>query len=82
MTTPGTRDSDILASLRKADMRDAHRLYNSAMNVVALGSLFPETALRAVAAALADEARFTDEEHEREALLAMAGYLATEAGSR
>jgi hypothetical protein len=77
-----TSDSELLASLRNADMRDAHRLYNAAVQVVSLGSLFPETALRAVAAALADEARYTDEEHEREALLAMASYLATEAGSR
>jgi aspartyl/asparaginyl beta-hydroxylase (cupin superfamily) len=77
-----TSDTEILASLRNSDMRDAHRLYNAAMLVVSLGSLFPESALRAVAAALADEARNPCEEHEREAMMAMASYLATEAGIR
>jgi aspartyl/asparaginyl beta-hydroxylase (cupin superfamily) len=77
-----TSDTEILASLRNSDMRDAHRLYNAAMHVVSLGSIFPENALRAVAAALANEARNPCEEHEREAMLAMASYLATEAGTR
>jgi hypothetical protein len=77
-----TRDVELLASLRNADMRDAHRLYNTAMQFVSLGSFFPEAALRAVAAALADEARNPCEGHEREVMLAMATYLATEAGER
>jgi hypothetical protein len=77
-----TRDVELLASLRNADMRDAHRLYNAAMQFVSLGSLFPESALRAVSAAISEEVRYADEGHEREVMIAMATYLATEAGER
>jgi hypothetical protein len=82
MTTPGTLDSDILASLRNHEIKDAHRLFDAATSFVAWVDLFSPAVLRAVADRLAEEVQRGCNPNEQAMLLAMVAFLAHESDGR
>lgn len=74
-----THPYDIAAALRNDTLRDAHRLTENGLAIVALGSMFSVDALLAAADYLDEEANTAGEDAERAILHAIASYYRTEA---
>lgn len=70
---------DLKAALRDSSLRDAHRLTENGLAIVALGSMFSADALLAAADYLDAEANTAGEDAERAILHAIAAYYRTEA---